>query len=67
MHKQKNIYLRNGVNVTVMGFLIKVNEYSGTPLNMEPEKHSDIGWKSIKFVNNLNDTLDAVKVLQKYI
>ncbi len=48
-------------------FLIKVKTFDGIPTNMEPEKHTDFGWKSVDFVKELDDSTDAVKVLQKYV
>jgi len=67
VHQQKNSYLRNGQNVNVRASLVKVNNFDGTPLNMEPEKHTDFGWKSVEFIRGLENSTDAVKALQKYI
>jgi isopentenyldiphosphate isomerase len=67
VHQQENTYLRNGQNVNVRASLIKVNNFDGVPLNMEPQKHTDFGWKSIEFIQGLENSTDAVKVLQKYI
>jgi isopentenyldiphosphate isomerase len=67
VHQQENSYLRDGQNVNVRASLIKVNSFDGIPSNMEPEKHTDFGWKSIEFVQGLENSTDAVKALQKYI
>ena len=67
VHQQENSYIRDGQNVNVKASLIKVNAFDGTPSNMEPEKHTDFGWKSIEFVSGLDNSTDAVKALQKYI
>ena len=67
VHQQENSYLRDGQNVTVRASLIKVNSFDGNPSNMEPEKHTDFGWKSVEFVSELDNSTDAVKALQEYI
>jgi len=67
VHQQENSYLRDGQNVNVKASLIKVNTFDGTPSNMEPEKHTDFGWKSVEFVSELDNSTDAVKALQEYI
>lgn len=67
VHQQENSYLRDGHTVNVKASLVKVNNYEGTPSNMEPEKHPDFGWKSQEFVLGLDNSTDAVKALQKYI
>lgn len=67
VHQQENSYLRDGQDVNVRASLIRVNTFDGTPSNMEPEKHTDFGWKSIEFVRRLDNSIDAVKALQKHI
>lgn len=67
VHQQENSYIRDGQNVNVKASLIKVNAFDGTPSNMEPEKHTDFGWKSREFISGLDNSTDAVKALQKYI
>ena len=67
VHQQENSYLRDGQDVTVRASLIKVNSFDGNPSNMEPEKHTDFGWKSVEFVRELDNSTDAVKALQKYL
>lgn len=65
--QQEHNYLRNGHNVNVKIFLIKVKTFDGIPTNMEPEKHTDFEWKSVDFVKELDDSTDAVRALQKYV
>lgn len=43
IHSQEDKYLRDGVMVKVVGNLVKVNSYNGTPRNVESEKHSEFG------------------------
>jgi 8-oxo-dGTP pyrophosphatase MutT (NUDIX family) len=67
VHQQENSYLRDGQSVNVRASLIKVNSFDGIPSNMEPEKHTDFGWKSTEFIQGLENSTDAVKALQRYI
>lgn len=66
-HTQNDTYERDGELVKVYGSLVKVGAYEGTPVNKEPEKHTDFGWKSREFVLDLHDSTDAVNSLQKFI
>ena len=67
IHQQGNSYIRDGKEVNVIASLVKVGSYDGTPANMEPEKHTDFGWKSKEFILGLENSTDAVKALQGYI
>ena len=43
VHTQDNEYERRGQRVNVVGSLVKVVDFEGTPINKEPEKHTDFG------------------------
>ncbi len=67
IHTQEDEYLRDGHLVNVKGFLVKVLEYENEPVNTEPEKHPEFGWKSKQFVKEITNSTDAVIALQKFL
>jgi len=62
-------YTRHGKNVTVFGHIFEVEKYSGTPRNLEPQKHKQQIFMSIEEIKKkakLSDsTIQALKYLEK--
>ena len=63
----KRKYLRDGIKVNVIAHIFEVENYNGTPRNLEPKKHRKQMFVPIIDITKLGDLSDATKNALDYL
>lgn len=61
------IYNRSGTNVKVTQHIFEVEDYSGTPKNLEPHKHRNQIFINLNDIKNISNLSDASRYVIEYL
>lgn len=67
VHTFTKPYDRNGVKLTITGYIYLVTSYSGKLKNNEPTKHRSFKWMDISEIKRLKHTTDNTKEMLKIL